>query len=344
MSVLLTGGTGFIGNHIIHELLAKDYSVIATTRTLKKADALKNKFNNPKLTTFVVGDSMREDVYVELFKAHGRDIAHVIHTAFPITTQSTDFHRDIIEPAQSDMKHLLSNIKLYGSTSVKNIVLTSGIFVMMDMSKVGEKGLKYNEESWCPNSEEYIQQNILCALGVAKKRAEEMGWEFYRECRKTSKINFTSILPSYVFGPQMFDEDVHEHLNLSNEVINQIMHATTLDDIVPLQSEFIHVKDIAKTHVLALEREDLTGHRLVLSAGSFNQQDILNHLNQDFPSLKGKIPLGDPGKGAETHQDDTRILDNTTTVKLLGVPLKTLKDCVDDTAAQILRVHNKNLQ
>lgn len=341
MSILITGGTGFLGNHIIHELLSKQYSVVATTRTSEKADALRRKFNNSKLTTVVVEDPVHEDAYNAIFKSLGTEITGVIHTAFPLKIESSDFKKDIIDPAVEGMVNLLKAIERYGSDTVKDVVLTSGTLVMIDMNKVGKDGVKFNEESWCPSSDEYAQQNVFCALGVAKKLAEMEGWNFYKRQKQTSNIRFTSVLPSYIFGPQTFDTDVHEHLNISNEVINQSMHAKKIRDITPLQSEFVHAADVAKVHVLALERADLAGHRLVLSSGSFNNQDILNVLNEDFPSLRGKIPLGDPMAGIAKTQTDNRITENSATLELLGFSLKTLKQCVDDTAAQVLRVEER---
>ena len=338
MSILITGGTGFLGNHIIHELLSKQYSVVATTRTSEKADALRRKFNNSKLTTVVVEDPVHEDAYNDIFKSLGTEITGVIHTAFPLKIESSDFKKDIIDPAVEGMVNLLKAIERYGSDTVKDVVLTSGTLVMIDMNKVGKDGVKFNEESWCPSSDEYAQQNVFCALGVAKKLAEMEGWNFYERQKDTNNIRFTSVLPSYIFGPQTFEADVHEHLNVSNEVINESIHAKKIEDITPLQSEFVHVDDVAKVHVLALERADLAGRRLVLSSGSFNNQDILNVLNEDFPSLRGKIPLGDPAAGTEMNQEEYRVTDNSATLKLLGFPLKTLKQCVDDTAAQVFRV------
>ena len=40
-NILVTGGTSFIGKHVLAQLLEKDYNVRVTVRDLKKAESIK---------------------------------------------------------------------------------------------------------------------------------------------------------------------------------------------------------------------------------------------------------------------------------------------------------------
>ncbi|CAB4257256.1 similar to Saccharomyces cerevisiae YOL151W GRE2 3-methylbutanal reductase and NADPH-dependent methylglyoxal reductase (D-lactaldehyde dehydrogenase) [Maudiozyma barnettii] len=336
MSVFVTGATGFLGQHVVKQLLDKDYTVIAAVRTDQKGDNLLRKFSDSRLSYVTTGDASRLDAYEDVFKNQGKNIKHVIHCAFPLNPEATNYEKDILIPARDSMKCLLDSIKKYASEYVEHIVMTSGVLTMIDLSKMNENSVTFNEDSWNPNTWESCQSDFLNAIGGAKMFAEKQGWKFYEDNKNTTNIKFTTIIPSYIFGPQTFDEDVQKNLNISNTVINQAIHATRIEDIAPLTSQCVHVSDVAKAHILPLESEELTGKRLIVSTGNFNEQDILNYLNEDFPILKGKIPVGTPSKGIENRSIGA-VIDNSRTLSLLGFPLKSLRDCVDDTTVQVLK-------
>lgn len=342
MSVLVTGATGFLGKHIVKQLLDRKYDVIASTRNEEKSNILLKQFNNEHLKCFVTGDAGRIDSYDEVFEIHGKEIKHVIHCAFPLKLSATDFEKEIMVPAKQSMEGLLNCIEKYGMDSFENLVMTSGLLVLIDPSKMGDNSVTFNEDSWNPVTWDSSRTNFLSAISGAKKTAEQMGRDFYNKNKDSTKLKFTSIIPSNILGPQVFDEDVHEHLNASNEVVNQLMHATEIGDIAPFANLCVHVDDVAKAHVLSLDNNSpMVGNRIIVSASNFNTQDILNYLNDDFDILRGKIPVGERSNSIENKSVGAKI-DSTKSLKLLNFKLKTLKDCIDDTASQVLR-HDKKL-
>lgn len=154
------------------------------------------------------------------------------------------------------------------------------------------------------------------------------------------KFKLTTVNPSLVFGPQLFDEDVHGHLNTSCEMINGLIHTPVNASVPDFHSIFIDVRDVALAHLYAFQKENTAGKRLVVTNGKFGNQDILDILNEDFPQLRGLIPLGKPGTGDQVI-DRGSTTDNSATRKILGFEFRSLHESVHDTAAQILKKQNR---
>lgn len=341
MSVLVTGSTGFVGKHIVKQLLERQYDVIAATRNEEKSNILLKQFNNPHLKCFVTGDASRADSYEEVFKIHGNEIKHVIHCAFPLKMDAKNFEKEILITAKNSMEGLLNCIEKYGKNTFENLVMTSGLLVLIDPSKMGDHSVVFNEDSWNPVTWDSAKNDFLSAISGAKKHAEQLGWEFYNQRKDASNFKFTSIIPSNILGPQVFDEDVHEHLNASNEVINQLIHCTEVGDIVPFANLCVHVDDVARAHILPLmNNSPMIGNRVIVSASNFNTQDILNYLNDDFDVLRGKIPVGKRDDAIEKKSIGATI-ESSKSLELLNFKLKSLRECIDDTASQVLRHDGK---
>ncbi|QLL33691.1 hypothetical protein HG536_0F00150 [Torulaspora globosa] len=338
MTVLVSGATGFIAQHIINELLVQGYKVVGTVRSQEKADKLWKQFgNNPNLTLELVADVAAPNAFDSVFEKYGTDIKVVLHAASPVVFITEDYEKGVLTPAVNGTKSIFEAIKKYGAESVERVVVTSSHGAVMDLAKEDDGSVVYTEESWNPATWESCQVDGINAYCGSKKLAEAAAWDFLRENRQVVKIQLSTVNPVYVFGPQLFDEDVKDTLNLSCEIINALVrNKPEAKQMEGLHGNYIHVRDVAKAHLIAFQKKEAIGQRLYLSNGSFVYQDLLDILNEDFPQLKGKIPVGNPGSGQDLYKTFPSI-NNTKTKHILGFSLKSLRECVHDTAAQILK-------
>lgn len=339
MAVLISGATGFIAQHIVDNLLRENYKVIGTVRSESKAEKLKSQFgNNPNFITELVPDIAAPNAFDEVLRKHGKEIKVILHTASPFNFQIKDVEKELLIPAVNGTKSILESVKKYGANTVERVVVTSSFAAIFDIAKLNDKSVVFTEESWNPATWESCQVDPLSAYCGSKKFAEKAAWEFYEENKNVVKFKLSTVNPVYVYGPQMFDEDVKDHLNTSCEIINSLIHTpadSKLDE--NLHAEYIDVRDVAKAHLLAFQKEETIGQRLGLCGGKFDAQDIVDILNEDFPQLKGKIPTGDnPGRGASVTNTSSTF-DNSKSKKILGFKFITLHKSVHDTAAQILK-------
>ena len=343
MSVFVSGGTGFIGQHIINQLLEQNYKVITSARSEEKADTLLTNFkHNPNLTVTINGDLSKLDAFDQAFREYGPQIKYVIHTASPVTFQLNDIEKDMLIPAVNGTKSILESIRKYCSNGIENFVMTSSIAALSTANEALDSKITVNEQSWNSYTWESAQVSAQDGYCGSKKFAEEYLWEFLSDNKDTLNFKATTILPAFVFGPQMFDSSVKPHLNLSCEVVNSLMHTSKDGKYDYVVSKYIHVHDVAKAHIMAMQDSKFDRKRLILSEGNYNSHDILLYLNNDFPVLNGKIPVGDLSKTAENKPSKDITYENSETRKLLGFQFKDLKECVDDIAEQVLRHENRS--
>lgn len=338
---LVSGASGFIALHILSQLLKQDYKVIGTVRSHEKEAKLLRQFqHNPNLTLEIVPDISHPNAFDKVLQKRGREIRYVLHTASPFHYDTTEYEKDLLIPALEGTKNILNSIKKYAADTVERVVVTSSCTAIITLAKMNDPSVVFTEESWNEATWESCQIDGINAYFASKKFAEKAAWEFTKENEDHIKFKLTTVNPSLVFGPQLFDEDVHGHLNTSCEMINGLIHTPVNASVPDFHSIFIDVRDVALAHLYAFQKENTAGKRLVVTNGKFGNQDILDILNEDFPQLRGLIPLGKPGTGDQVI-DRGSTTDNSATRKILGFEFRSLHESVHDTAAQILKKQNR---
>lgn len=341
MAVLVTGATGFIARYVIEYLLRENYDVIGTVRSQDKADRLHEQFGkNQKLSLEIVTDITDIKSFDPLFSKRGKQINVVLHLAFPLHVCSSDYENNLLVPSVNSVKGILTSIMKYAADSVERVVYTSSFLAIFDAAKANDKTAVFTEKDWNPVVWEDCNLNIKTAFAACQKFAEQTAWKFLDENRAHVKFQLTSITPTCVFGPQLFEEDAGVTLNPSNRFISRMVHSTPELGLEPnCHLEFVDVRDVAKAHLLAFQQENTAGERLGLSNSKFDNQCILDILNSKFPRLRGKISKGpNPGKG-DLHPGCT--FDNSRSRKILGFELIDLEKSVYDTAFQILKKESR---
>lgn len=342
MSVFVSGANGFIAQHILAQLLAKDYNVIAAVRSQEKADGLLKNFDNPNLQCVIVPDITKLEAFDDAFKNNGSKIKYVIHAASPVTDHTDNFERDILIPAVNGTKAILNSIKKYASENVERFIQTSSLAALTTVQDYANPKLSFNEKSWSTYTWESCQGSMFDAYSGSKKFAEQEVWKFAEENRDTIKFSITTVNPAFVFGPQVFDNEVKSKLNVTCQIVNDMIHlpiGATDFSLNPLYC--VHVEDVAKAHVQALDDPTLVGKRLLMSNGLANRQDMLNIAHDDFPILNGNVAVGTPSNGFIGKPLPVATLDNTDTKQLLGFQFKSLNDMFDDLIRQVLKHEGK---
>lgn len=120
-TVLVTGGSGFVGSHVALQLLNAGYTVRATVRSLDKASGVREMVENACVKTdgrlsFVVADLLNDEGWLEACAGCG----YVMHVASPLIATANE--EEVIRPAVDGVLRVLRAAR---DASVKRAVFTS---------------------------------------------------------------------------------------------------------------------------------------------------------------------------------------------------------------------------
>jgi NADPH-dependent methylglyoxal reductase len=103
------------------------------------------------------------------------------------------------------------------------------------------------------------------------------------------------------------------------------------------------VHDVAKLHVLQLDKDKLAGLRLFIVNAAFNVQSLLNIVQYLFPELDGKVGQGGGGaEGAEEVAESENFYHDTIkTEKAPDLTWTPLETTIRDSIGQILKYKKK---
>lgn len=336
-TVLVTGATGFIAQHIVKLLISKGYNVVGTVRLDQKGQRLANNAKGAgpgKFEYSIVPDMVKKGAFDHVFVDFPQ-ITVVLHTASPFLLDTTDYEKDLLIPAIEGTTNILTSIEAVtesGACQIKRVVVTSSDAAIYSIADESNPALSFDETSWNNTTyEEALLLDSFNAYYASKAFAEKIAWKF---AAKRSFPPLSVVNPVFVFGPQAFASEVSSTLNLSNETLNQVLKAGPDGQWSNDMGGFIDVRDIAKAHLAAFEQENTIGKRLYMTNGKFSVQMVLDIINSKIPKLRGKVPVGKPGTGptdilalAKTNNDATR--------RLLDFDFISLEQCVIDVVDQV---------
>ena len=269
--VLVTGATGYIGLHCVHQLLNQGYAVNGTLRSPSRKqeiiDALQNANTSTENLNLFVLDLTSDEGWDESMK--GCD--YVLHVASPLSIDKTD-EDFFIKPAVGGVNRAMHYAKKH---QVKKVVLTSSVAAVFD--SLDEKKY-YDENDWSdPDNPDITPYN------KSKTLAEKAAWEFVK--KNNNPFALTVINPFLVIGPSLTDD-----LGESNIAI-KLLVTGKVPFIIPLQFGFVDVRDVASAHLLALKNPNSDGERFILSESDLWYRDVAKILRSGNYKKIPKIEL-----------------------------------------------------
>ena len=328
-TVFVSGATGFIAQHVIKQLIAKNYKVVGSVRSKEKGESLTEKFGS-SFQYEVVADVAAEGAFDQALENHP-EVTVFLHTASPFRFDVTDIQKELLDPATQGTENALRAIKIHGS-QIKKVVVTSSYAAIMDLNTERNPEVTNTEASWNPGTAKDAQQNPIAGYLISKKLAEKAAWDFVEN--EHPNFTLTTVNPAYVFGPQAFDSDVKDTLNTSSEIINKVLKLKQNEEIPTMTGAFIDVRDVAKAHLIAFENETAKGKRLALAEGRFSNHDIARVVHEHFP--EAAIPQPDAQKSAQEKSVLCK-LDFSETQRIFGSKYIDFDTSVVDSVKQILQ-------
>ena len=247
--VLLTGISGYIGNHCAVELLKQGYSVRGSLRSLSKSakviDAIKKEVDPKDNLEFCELDLLSDKGWDDAVKG----CEFVMHVASPFINIEPKDENEYIRPAVDGTMRALKAAK---SAGIKRVVLTSS---MVSMLGNADNSIKIDSESWTN-----VKAKNVSAYAKSKTLAEQAAWNFINAQSDASKMELTVVNPGPVFGPTLSGDLSGASMSMFTKMVQGKM------PMLPQASINISdVRDIAKIHVLALESKKASREKIYCS-------------------------------------------------------------------------------
>ena len=270
--VLVTGAAGFVGSHVVRELLECGFSVRGTVRNLENAEFL-NKLPGAERLEIVQMDLLESESVISAV----RGCDDVIHCAAALYVGVDNAQTQVVDPSIQGTQNLVEAIDSVGG--VNRIVHTSSVAAVRQTHF--NSGRVFNYEDWCDDAS--VESN---AYGFAKAGAEMVARGWVASKSEDEKPRYVSINPCVVFGPMMSER----HLEGSMTILDHLLKRK-YPFLVKMHVNIVDVRDVAKAHVKALTVGP-DGGRYIVYNDSLWMPDIAKLLRRQIPDRKwAKIVL-----------------------------------------------------
>ena len=273
-SVLVTGGSGFIGAHCILQLLDAGYHVRTTVRSVKREGDVRAMLQTGgadpgEALSFAEADLMSDAGWQHAVA--GCDF--VLHVASPFPPGVPKDENELIVPAREGALRVLRAARDAG---VKRVVLTSSFAAIGYGHKLTDQ--PFSEESWTdPNGGEtgaYVKSKTL---------AERAAWDFV--AREGGALELAVVNPVGVLGPVLGPD-----YSTSVQIVQRLM-----DGAIPgcprLSFGIVDVRDVADLHLRAMIDPVAKGERFLAVGGDFmTMREIAHVLKARMGDAAGRVP------------------------------------------------------
>lgn len=282
--VLVTGGFGFIGSHIVDTLIRNNYEVAIydnlSTGSIGNVHA--------KVTPFFgnVEDEVLLENAMETFRPD-----YVIHQAAQVSVQQSI--SDITNDARINIMGTINIAKLSHKYAVKKIVFASSAAV-------------YGNADVMPITLSHLT-SPLSPYGASKKTAED----YLKLAKELYDLNYVNLRYSNVYGPRQTASGEGGVISIFTNLVINNQRPVIYGDGTQTR-DFIYVKDVADANLKALESEG-SGTFNVSSTTSTSIKQLFSII-QSFGS-HDLAPIYQPAKNGDIKES---LLCNKTTIQKLG--------------------------
>jgi UDP-glucose 4-epimerase len=271
MKILVTGGAGFIGSHIVDRLIEENHKVVVVDNLStgnrdnlnKKAEFLKKNICDKKLA--------------DVFKKEKFD--YVFHLAAQI-----DVRKSVENPQKSATDNILGSLNILESCKeykIKKIIFAS------------TGGAIYGDADIIPTPESYLE-NPLSPYGIEKLSVDKYLNYYY----KVFKLPYISLRLGNVYGPRQNSKGeagvvaifIDKMMRGESPVINGAGRNTR---------DFVYVEDVVEANILAMKSKK-TGVYNIGTGKETNINTIFRNLkkllNSDYKEIHGEAKQGEQKK------------------------------------------------
>ncbi|EME44530.1 hypothetical protein DOTSEDRAFT_88654 [Dothistroma septosporum NZE10] len=266
-TVLVTGGSGFIGSHCLLHGLRED----EVRRSLRNGGA---SHEQAESVEFFAADLVKDDGWAEA--CNGCD--YILHVASPFPPGVPKQEDELVVPAREGTLRALRFAKQAGT--VKRVVVTSS-FAALAYGH-GNRGVEkpFTEEDWTVLDGSKGEK--VSAYPKSKTVAERSAWDYIQ--KEGGNLELATVNPVGVFGPVLSGD-----FATSVELVSRLLKGE-IPAMPQLALGIVDVRDVAEVHFKAMSDPKAANQRFVACAdGAFPYvKDIASILKKELPAQDTK--------------------------------------------------------
>lgn len=246
--ILVTGGTGLVGTHLLYRLTTAGENPIALVRRSSNIQRVKTVFsyystNAQKLfdsITWIEGDILDIFSVIEAMKG----IKQVYHCAASVSFQSSD-------------KKTLTDTNLQGTCNIVNAALESNIEKLVHVSTIGALGRA--DATGLITEETYWNNKKSSVYSTSKYHAEMEVWRGIAE-----GLNAVIVNPSIILGPGDWTSGSSKLFTTMYKGLKFYSSGT---------NGFVDVDDVVVS-MINLMNSDISGERFIINSENISYKEL----------------------------------------------------------------------
>src|SRR5262245_12904379 len=272
-TVLVTGGSGFVGSHAVLQLLEAGHAVRTTVRSLAKEPAVRAMLARAGAEagarlSFFAAELERDAGWPEAVSG----CEYVLHVASPIGGPAPKHEDEQIAPARDGSLRVLRAARDAG---VRRVVMTSScgaIYYGHPLRKA-----PFDETSWTN-----VDGGGMSAYVKSKAIAERAAWDFI--AREGGRLEPAVIIPIGIFGPALSRDAAS-----STELVARLLNG--MPACPQIYFAVVDVRDVADLHLRAMTHPHGAGERFIATSGdALSMFDIAGILRARLGAAAAKVP------------------------------------------------------
>jgi nucleoside-diphosphate-sugar epimerase len=329
-TVLVTGGSGFLGSWCAIELLRRGHRVRATVRNLSREpevrEAIGRETDPGDRLELAAADLERDDGW----EAAARGCDRVLHVASPFPPKQPKDPDELIVPARDGTLRVL---RAALAADVQRIVVTSSVAAIGGGAGPGSQ---LDEQDWTD-----LANTDLSPYVRSKTAAERAAWDLVEETGMSERLAVVN--PGAILGPVL-----GEDRSFSLEAVERLLGG--MPGIPRIGFSFVDVRDVADLQIRAMSSPEAGGRRFVAVGDFAWMEDVAKILRDGLGAQAGKVPtrrvpnlavramgIFDPGVRSIVGQLGRRVEYSSAAAReTLGWRTRPLRDTVLDTARSML--------
>jgi nucleoside-diphosphate-sugar epimerase len=272
-SVLVTGGTGFLGGWCVAQVLEQGYQVRTTVRDLGREQDVRDSVSaagvDPGSRLQVLAADLTSDAgWPEAVTG----CRYVLHVASPFPPEQPKDPDELIVPARDGALRVL---RAALDANVERVVLTSSVAAIRG-SRTSSPTSPYTEADWTDGNDTsrtpYVRSKTL---------AERAAWDLVQEAGATQRL--ATINPGAIIGPTL-----NQDLSYSLQAISRLL--TGMPATPRIGFTFVDVRDVADLHIRALTDPAAAGERFIAADQWLWFGDVATILRERLGDAASKVP------------------------------------------------------